>query len=483
MNKRFSTGCYSLCVIAATIAVAAIATNTRAQPPSQPQAPAQAPALSPAAAAAPMLNTAARTMPINVMRPDIAFDLQAMNTDVANQTRRITVKNVGSGASKPFTVKCDATIDMLLFDGRKDRQATSDSFAVPALAAGASHATTGLNGAWVIEALKCNADSGATSGESNTANNHYDYRRNALSANLAAPIASASAAGAVGAATSQLTKPDLAFDTAAMNNEVLKRPVIIKNIGNRASTSAKVSCSGSTKSGEDALRAAGSGAGEALSLQLIPALAPGQTHAFPAGREITDTTRWTCTIFDVAGEANTANNQYQWQKTTISDALNARGELLQAPLITSRATAIAAPDLAFVTTKMRADADRSRGQIGYAIHVQNIGAIASRPSTVTCTDISDVTDPLKSYPSAPERMTWNWTRNVPSVAPGGAFSDQVEVLGNEDLIQRTCVIDAQSASGDVSKGNNTFSYLKAAPRTPLQSAIAQPVRPARSVTP
>jgi hypothetical protein len=240
---------------------------------------------------------------------------------VANNTLgKITVKNIGAGASNVFNVRCDTSYDTLLFDGRREAKTSTDVHRVPSLAAGASFSTQGINGAWIVNAMKCTADpGGALSGDRNLANNSYEYRRDALSAAAGKPLTAPVVAGGLNAARSV---PDLTFDSAAMT----------------------------------------------------------------------------------------------------------------------------------------ADADRTRWQIGYRVHVKNVGARASSPSEVVCTDTSDFSDAVPPYNRPVERRTWTWMRPIPAIAAGANFSDQVEVLGNESLIRRSCVIDAKSTSGDTNKANNTFTF-------------------------
>jgi hypothetical protein len=274
----------------------------------------------------------------NSSPPDITFDKQATDADHGNNTLgKVTLKNIGAGASRAFLVKCDSYSEVMLFDGRKERNLSSDSHSIPALAAGASHTTQGMNGAWAVESVKCTADPSATLGESNLANNSYEYRRNKLASTINQPvIASATSARLVAA----LGAPDLTFDAGAMT----------------------------------------------------------------------------------------------------------------------------------------ADVDGSRNQIGYRIHVQNVGTKTSSPSEVSCTDTSDFSDTTPPYTRPVERRTWTWTRPVPAVAAGARFADQVEVMGGERLVRRTCVIDAKSTSGETNKANNGFNYRSPNAVASRADDLTKPVR-------
>jgi hypothetical protein len=111
-------------------------------------------------------------------------------------------------------------------------------------------------------------------------------------------------------------RPDLAFKRIEMDAAVLSRPVMLHNVGTAPSAATTVSCDGSTQHLEDAMKRAGGGSGEALIAYNVPALAPGASFQVPTQPATADLTRWSCSIVGVAGESNTANNQYVWRKAS-----------------------------------------------------------------------------------------------------------------------------------------------------------------------
>jgi hypothetical protein len=186
-----------------------------------------------------------------------------------------------------------------------------------------------------------------------------------------------------------------------------------------------------------------------------------------------------------SGELRKTNNTFEYDPASTS-APSPAADLtrLNTALAASAGTVgatiyIGAPDLAFDTATMTTDADRSGGAsggngssgssgatgyrtpVGYRIAVHNAGDRASKATTVVCTDTTDFTNTTPgANQGSVSRRTWSWTRAVPVVAPGAHYKDQVEVFGNDDLIQRSCVIDGQSVSGDTNKRNNVFEFRK-----------------------
>jgi hypothetical protein len=126
-------------------------------------------------------------------------------------------------------------------------------------------------------------------------------------------------------------------------------------------------------------------------------------------------------------------------------------------------TAVRPADLAFDDAKMTQDAKRMQGgikvQVPYRIHVKNLGVGASKPTQVSCSDVGDWADTTPGPNMGKlSRKTHTWSRPVPAIAAGGAYSDTVEVIGNESLVSRTCDIDPQQSSGDSNRANNQFSF-------------------------
>jgi hypothetical protein len=131
-----------------------------------------------------------------------------------------------------------------------------------------------------------------------------------------------------------------------------------------------------------------------------------------------------------------------------------------AALVSPAISHIVFADLAFDTPTMQADASRAKGCVGYRVSVKNIGTRASTSSEMKCTDIVDIADTAPGPNMGKiSRKTQSWTRAIPAVAANGAYADNVEVNGAEDLLKRSCVIDAANVSGDKNRSNNSFEYV------------------------
>ncbi len=258
--------------------------------------------------------------------------------------------------------------------------------------------------------------------------------------------------------------PDLTFDSPAMLAAILTRPIIIKNVGNATSTTAQVSCTGGTQGWRDrAEEARRNGQGivseDPPSAISVPPIAPGQSYALQPRGYVADLIQYGCGLFSVAGDTNATNDQFNWKKQSVANLV--RTDRAVMPAGTSPAiNHLVFADLAFDIATMQADASRARNQVGYRVSVKNVGTRASTPTEMKCTDIADVADTVPGPNMGKmSRKTYSWTRAIPAVAANAAYADPVEVNGAEDLMKRTCVIDAANVSGDKNKGNNTFEYV------------------------
>jgi hypothetical protein len=380
--------------------------------------------------------------------PDVAFDVAQTRAQSTVEPFNITLKNVGASASAAFVVKCDFNETRIPPASPPRIAPKTTVFDVPAIAAGASyvthHARPPVDGSAFFgrSAIKCVADAARTSGEVNRANNVFEF---------SPPNAAV---------------PDIAFDAAAMTQDARDNGgrIIVKNVGSSVNQPFKVAC----ETEVDVLLFDGRKERQTTSNTInVPHIPTGSTHTHPGlnGAWVVQRVNCIADAANTSGETNKTNNTFAYQRA----ADVARADLA-APFSGKSVppTYLGAPDLAFDVPAMTADASRRgsnpsvRTQVGYRIAVKNVGKRASQPAEVVCTDVADFVDttPGPNAGRALPRRTWNWSRAVPAVAPGATYTDQVEVLGNEDLIRRTCVIDAKSVSGDSNKANNTYEFQK-----------------------
>jgi hypothetical protein len=387
--------------------------------------------------------------------PDVTFDAPASQLLANQKVFNVVLKNIGASASAPFEVQCSFRELILPPTSYSRWYSKTQKFLVPAIAIGASYTTKdagppadGSAFLWRTE-IKCTADAASTSGEVNKRNNAFDYSPPNTPSTPSAPSA------------------DIAFDVAATTEDAKNNTsrITLKNIGNLVSQPFKVSC----ETVVDTLLVDGTKQRNTSTSSLdVPQLAAGATHATLGLQGAWIVERLTCTADtgNTSGETNKANNTFTYQRA--SDFT--RSNLAAASNLSGVGTAVslAAPDLAFDVPSMTADASRLGANtgvptsVGYRVAVKNVGARASKPTEVTCTDTADFLDtaPGPNQGKPLPRRTWSWARPVPAVAPGATYKDQVEVLGNEDLVKRNCVIDGQSVSGDSNKSNNTFEFQK-----------------------
>jgi hypothetical protein len=119
------------------------------------------------------------------------------------------------------------------------------------------------------------------------------------------------------------------------------------------------------------------------------------------------------------------------------------------------------PDLTFDDAKMRQDAQGGAfsGPPAYRVHIKNIGVGRSKATRVECTDVADFIElTFGAGPGKVTRKTTTWNRSVPEIAGRQLYSDSAEVLGNEKLVSRNCVIDPQSLVYNGSRTNDRFVW-------------------------
>jgi hypothetical protein len=385
--------------------------------------------------------------------PDVTFDVGASRMLSVQAPFNVALKNSGASASAPFEVQCDFKEMRLPPAGTPVTRATTQKFNVPSMAIGASYTTQNAgppnDGSTFLSRseIKCVADTAATSGEINKTNNTFEF----------SPPNS-------GASTPM---PDIAFDVAAMTGDAKNNRLrtTVKNIGNFVNRPFKVTC----ETVIDTLMSDGRKERKTTTDTIdVLTLYPGGAHATQSlsGAWLVERLSCTADSGNTSGESNKTNNTFSYQRAPelaridIEPARNLGG--------TGAAAHLTKPDLAFDVPTMTADADRRspnstiRTSVGYRIAVKNIGNRASSPTEVICTDVTDFLDaaPGPNQGKPLPRRTWSWTRPVPAVAPGATYRDSLEVLGADDLIRRTCVIDGQSVSGDTNKSNNAFEFQK-----------------------
>ncbi len=273
-------------------------------------------------------------------------------------------------------------------------------------------------------------------------------------------------------------RAERAFDEPAMIQSIQRLPVIVKNVGGTTSQPTTIGCDTTTQSyldrQQEAIRNGGVPVGTGVYAANIPALAPGATHTFyTSATNVTDVRRHRCNGVQFPGANNSGSGaiNFVWNWQGINNVAT--------PVSSSIGSAQIAgvPDLEFVTQLMHNDLPPNGTQVGYRIHVKNVGTARSRATEVRCEDVGEAADTTPG-PTMGQIKPWRHarTRAVPAINAGQSYSDTVEVLGNERVFTRRCTIDPQLASGESNRGNNTYE------RT-ANRALAAPLKGNVSVLP
>jgi hypothetical protein len=251
--------------------------------------------------------------------PDLAFDDAKIVAEIQNMA--MTIKNVGAVASSGGTLGCDADTQSYL--NQREEQARrrgattgTPTFGgpIPPIAAGQSVRV--LVGPWssfrapVADLIELNCTIYSVSGERNTANNRFQWKK-----------ASLVSASDLTAEHSFAPAPDLTFELTnpAAAKQYLPNHFTIKNIGAAASRPTRYECQFSIQGERPETSINGVTGFE------IPVIAAGSSWRSPADNSptssVTKSATWSCTIDPDrnSGDRKIANNKkvFVWEPALI----------------------------------------------------------------------------------------------------------------------------------------------------------------------
>jgi hypothetical protein len=182
-----------------------------------------------------------------------------------------------------------------------------------------------------------------------------------------------------------LTSPDLAFDVQAMESNIRRFPVIVKNVGNARSGESEVTCQVTSGAVVNGIPISNS----FFQQTRIKALNPGERVEHINSTTQQAYTGYECTIQAVASERNTANNAFKWITSQAASPIGA--ELVKSPFaekLNIQVANLKKADLALGRINYAGTRRQSGPQTLYKLHfsvdTSNIGELTVSGAKVEC---------------------------------------------------------------------------------------------------